>query len=134
MADTEPPSEEPSQPAPLLYVPVRSTGTAMLSLRLGRLAGDTRRTGIAFTSSRRLRLACDPGQEWVRLTTSALRALLRPLGIDRIQLDPVLLAARVPDVPAIPLGTGIRRPGYDAHDALRSERVDAEPARARQLP
>jgi hypothetical protein len=51
------------------------------------------RTGVAFTTARALTEACRPGQPWIRLSEPALRALLTPLGITRIQLDPVLITA-----------------------------------------
>jgi hypothetical protein len=99
MAETEPSSDEPPQPGHLLFVPVRSTANGMVSVRLGRLGGDTQRAGIAFTSLELLRQATNPEHPWIRLTTSALRALLRPMGVDRIQVDPMLVAPSLPDAP-----------------------------------
>ena len=75
------------------FVPVRSTGAAA-ALQTGRLP-DGRRVGIAFTTLVQLRAATGPRQEWMRLTESALREMLAPLGVTRIQLDPVLVG---PDV------------------------------------
>src|SRR5262249_36343973 len=83
-----------------LFVPVRYTESGALVLRLGRLGGESLRVGIAFSSERRLVQASSPGQQWVRLTAPALRAMLRPLGVDRIQLDPGLVVPALPDAPA----------------------------------
>lgn len=71
----------------LLRVPVRSTAGGMLSVRTGRLEGGGR-VGLAFTSEERLVRALGEGQRSIRLHVSALRALLRPLGVTRIQVDP----------------------------------------------
>ncbi|MFI7062572.1 SAV_915 family protein [Kribbella sp. NPDC050124] len=75
------------------FVPVRSTdGIAVL--QTGRLP-DGPRVGIAFTTLALLRAATGPRQEFVRQSEEALRDLLAPRGITRIQLDPVLVG---PDV------------------------------------
>ena len=63
-------------------------------MQTGRLP-DGRRVGIAFTTLGQLRAATGSRQEWMRLTESALREMLAPLGVTRIQLDPVLVG---PDV------------------------------------
>lgn len=59
-------------------------------MRTGRLP-DGRRVGIAFSTSAGLRIACG-ASEWMRSSEEALRELLEPLGIMRIQLDPALVA------------------------------------------
>ncbi|WP_328522303.1 SAV_915 family protein [Kribbella sp. NBC_00359] len=79
------------------FVPVHSTGAAA-ALQTGRLP-DGRRVGIAFTTLAKLRAATGPRQEWMRLTEAALRETLAPLGVTRIQLDPVLVG---PDVSSRP--------------------------------
>ncbi|HEY1174707.1 MAG TPA: SAV_915 family protein, partial [Phytomonospora sp.] len=66
-------------------------------VRTGRLpAGD--RVGLAFTRLDRLAAAMGDAQRWTRLSESALRAMLAPLGLARIQVDPVAVA---PDI-AVP--------------------------------
>ncbi|MGZ0147265.1 SAV_915 family protein [Kribbella sp. WER1] len=71
------------------FVPVRcADGVAVV--QTGR-SPDGRRVGIAFTTSADLRAACGAA-EWMRLSEPALRDLLEPLGITRIQLDPALVA------------------------------------------
>jgi hypothetical protein len=74
----------------LMVVPVRA-GSGMVSLRCGRLPSGER-VGIAFTTEERLAETMGTGQEWIRLHERALRAMLRPLGVTRIQLDPRVLA------------------------------------------
>jgi hypothetical protein len=76
---------EPSED--LLRVPVRTTAGGTLSVRTGRLEGGDR-VGLAFTSAERLVRAFGAGQPSIRLHVSALRAMLRPLGVTRIQVDP----------------------------------------------
>jgi hypothetical protein len=63
----------------------------MVSLRCGRLPTGER-VGIAFTTEERLTETMGPGQEWIHLHERALRAMLRPLGVTRIQMDPNVLA------------------------------------------
>jgi hypothetical protein len=62
-------------------------------VQTGRLP-DGRRVGIAFSTLAGLRTASGV-QEWMRLSEDALRDLLEPLGITRIQLDPALVAVPV---------------------------------------
>ena len=73
------------------FVPVHSVGD-IAAPQTGRMP-DGRRVGIAFTTLANLRAASGPGQEWMRLTEEALRETLAPLGVTRIQLDPVLVGA-----------------------------------------
>ncbi|MEU6203795.1 SAV_915 family protein [Micromonospora musae] len=81
-------------------VPVRTTpGRQALAVRTGRLP-QGQRVGLAFTDPERLARAMGADQEWTRLCESALRSMLRPLGIDRIQVDPLLVAPPVrPEAP-----------------------------------
>ena len=75
------------------FIPVRSTdGVAVL--QTGRLP-DGPKVGIAFTTLALLRAATGPRQQWLRLSEDALRELLSPLGVTRIQLDPVLVGPEV---------------------------------------
>ncbi len=77
-----------------LFVPVRRSSLGTLTPLTARLPQGPR-VGIAFTSLEDLQAATRPGQDWIRLAQPALRALLRPLGIERIQVDAVLIAADV---------------------------------------
>ncbi len=72
---------------------MRSTDD-VAALQTGRLP-DGPSVGIAFTTLALLRAATGPRQQWIRVSEDALRELLAPLGITRIQLDPVLVG---PDV------------------------------------
>lgn len=82
-----------------MIVPVR-TVSGMVSLRCGRLpAGE--RAGIAFTTEALLVAAMGAGQPWIQVSERALREMLEPLGITRIQVDPGMIAASLPvSVPA----------------------------------
>ncbi|WP_446216101.1 SAV_915 family protein [Micromonospora sp. IBHARD004] len=76
-------------------VPVRTVpGRQLLTVRTGRLP-QGQRVGLAFTTPDKLANAMGADQPWTRLCESALRAMLAPLGIDRIQVDPLLVAPRV---------------------------------------
>ncbi|MBC6457710.1 SAV_915 family protein [Actinomadura sp. HBU206391] len=83
----------------VLVVPVRSASGGTLAVRTARLAGEGR-VGIAFTSVSQLRLVLGGDQEWVRLHETALRLLLKPLGVAKIQVDPALMLPRIPADPA----------------------------------
>jgi hypothetical protein len=71
----------------LMIVPVRTTAAGMVSVRTGRLE-DGGRVGIAFTTEGRLIRALGARQPSMRLHVKALRGILRPLGVTRIQVDP----------------------------------------------
>jgi hypothetical protein len=77
----------------LLVVPVHA-GPGMASLRCGRLPGGER-VGIAFTSRGRLAEVMAAGP-WIRLSAAAMRDMLAPLGVTRIQVDPGVIAAGRP--------------------------------------
>jgi hypothetical protein len=62
-------------------------------VQTGRLP-DGARVGIAFSTLAELRAASGV-PEWMRMSEPALRDLLAPLGISRIQLDPTLVALPV---------------------------------------
>lgn len=77
-----------------LFVPVRSAGpspSSCAAVRTARLP-DGVRVGLAFTTAEALAAAMGHGQPSVRLSLAAVRALLAPLGVARIQVDPVLVA------------------------------------------
>jgi hypothetical protein len=78
----------------LLVVPVH-TGSGMVSLRCGRLPGGER-VGIAFTTQASLARAMGAGQPWIHMSAEAMRDMLAPLGVTRIQVDPGVIAAGRP--------------------------------------
>jgi hypothetical protein len=83
----------------LLVVPVRIR-SGMAAIRCGRLPTG-QPVGVAFTSEGRLASVMGAGQPWIRLTESAMKEMLEPLGVTRIQVDPGLIAALYPSsVPA----------------------------------
>ncbi|MEU7608323.1 SAV_915 family protein [Micromonospora sp. NPDC049204] len=79
--------------APIIYaVPVRDLpGRLVRTVRTGR-SPQGQRLGIAFTRPELLAAAMGVDQHWEELCESALRGMLRPLGIDVIQVDPLLVA------------------------------------------
>ncbi|GGO04351.1 SAV_915 family protein [Micromonospora parathelypteridis] len=79
--------------APIIYaVPVRDLpGRLVRTVRTGR-SPQGQRVGIAFTRPELLIAAMGTDQPWEELCESALRGMLRPLGIDVIQVDPLLVA------------------------------------------
>ncbi|GAB4105415.1 hypothetical protein GCM10028790_44340 [Micromonospora taraxaci] len=78
---------------PIIYaVPVRDLpGRMVRTVRTGR-SPQGQRVGIAFTRPELLVTAMGTDQPWEELCESALRGMLRPLGIDVIQVDPLLVA------------------------------------------
>ncbi|ASU83650.1 hypothetical protein CDO52_13385 [Nocardiopsis gilva YIM 90087] len=98
----EPDEESPSQPGgpdaatTTVCVPVRVTN-GVDCVRLARL-GNGERVALEFSSPERLHAAMGPRQQWIRMAEPALRALVRPLGVTRIQSDPSVVAtpARAP--------------------------------------
>lgn len=76
--------------AHICFVPVRSVAGSALVVQTGRLPRG-QRVGIAFTAPDRLAKAMGRHQLWTQLSVSALRAMLAPLGITSIQLDPILV-------------------------------------------
>jgi hypothetical protein len=78
----------------LLVVPVH-TGSGMVSFRCGRLPGGER-VGIAFTTQASLDRVMGTGQPWIYISAEAMRDMLAPLGVTRIQVDPGVIAAGRP--------------------------------------
>jgi hypothetical protein len=78
----------------LMVVPVH-TGSGMVSLRCGRLPSGER-VGIAFTAEASLARAMGTGQPWIQMSAEAMRDMLAPLGVTRIQVDPGVIAAGRP--------------------------------------
>jgi len=74
-----------------LIVPVRECAGGVVSVRTAR-ADSGERVGLAFTSEARLRAALGDGQRWIAMAEPALRSMLRPLAVTRIQTDPVLVS------------------------------------------
>ncbi|MBG6068230.1 SAV_915 family protein [Micromonospora ureilytica] len=89
--------------APIIFaVPVRDLpGRLVRTVRTGR-SPQGQRVGIAFTRPELLVAAMGADQQWVELCESALRGMLRPLGIDRIQVDPLLVAPPLDRVDPMP--------------------------------
>jgi hypothetical protein len=82
-----------------LVVPVH-TCSGMVSLRCGRLPSGER-VGIAFTAEASLTRVMGAGQPWIHMSAEAMRDMLAPLGVTRIQVDPgVITAGRPVSVPA----------------------------------
>ncbi|MET8084131.1 SAV_915 family protein [Micromonospora sp. NPDC005237] len=79
--------------APIIFaVPVHDLpGRLVRTVRTGR-SPQGQRVGIAFTRPELLVAAMGADQPWEELCEPALRGMLRPLGIDRIQVDPLLVA------------------------------------------
>jgi hypothetical protein len=77
-----------------MVVPVR-TGSGRVCLRCGRLPTGER-VGIAFTTEARLAGVMGADQDWMHLTGQAMKVLLAPLGVNRIQVDPALVEASLP--------------------------------------
>jgi hypothetical protein len=76
-----------------LVVPVRRSPLGTLTPMTARRREGTP-VGIAFTSIAALE-AVRPGHDWIRIGEGALHALLAPLGIATIQVDPQLILADV---------------------------------------
>jgi hypothetical protein len=76
----------------VLVVPVKSGPNDCMVLRTGRLASGEP-TGLAFTTEGSLVRALGPKQRWTLLSEPALRALLSPLGVDQIRVDPGIAPA-----------------------------------------
>jgi hypothetical protein len=74
-----------------LVVPVHRSPIGTLTPMTARRRCGTR-VGIAFTSIAALE-AVQPGHDWIRLSEGALHALLTPLQIATIQVDPQLIVA-----------------------------------------
>ncbi|MFG3142812.1 SAV_915 family protein [Streptomyces sp. NPDC048211] len=87
-----------------LFVPARP-GPAGYSARLFRtpLGG---RTAVAFTDERRLTRTLGQQQGWIRLSEPAVRALVAPLGIVDLTVDPLLAAPGPGAAPAAGPGDG----------------------------
>ncbi|MFE2016083.1 SAV_915 family protein [Streptomyces sp. NPDC059491] len=84
------PEPEEQLPAGRLCVPVRpGSGGCVTRLFRTPVGG---RTAVAFTAPARLRAVLGAGQPWIVLAEPALRALMEPLGVRTLRIDPVLTA------------------------------------------
>ncbi|MQY10068.1 hypothetical protein SRB5_01720 [Streptomyces sp. RB5] len=90
-----------------LFVPVRVTAAGTHAVHTARTRDDRRRVGLAFTTADRLHAALGADRRWTRLSWPALRALLRPLGIGEVVLDPLYVGPDLPD--AGPVLAGVRQ-------------------------
>jgi hypothetical protein len=104
-----------------LFVPVKSTGlTGVITVCTARLPDGTR-VGLAFTTPERLAGAMGTAQLSTHLCEDALRGLLLPLGIERIQLDAELVAPAVTQMrnfaarPAAPRPASVRPASVRQH-------------------
>ncbi|MFC3504020.1 SAV_915 family protein [Micromonospora krabiensis] len=110
-------------------VPVRTVpGRQALAVRTARLP-QGERVGLAFSSPERLASAMGADQPWTPLCESALRSMLKPLGIDRIQLDPLLVAPPVARDEAR-LGTAPQRTGPTRATTASRQADQARPVAA----
>ncbi|GGT59465.1 hypothetical protein GCM10010207_68830 [Streptomyces atratus] len=82
-----------------LFVPVRP-GSVGCGARLFRTSLGVR-TAVAFTSERRLTLTLGQRQTWIRLSEPAVRALVAPLGVVGLVVDPLLAAPGPSASPAV---------------------------------
>ena len=69
------------------FVPVRASRAGTLALKTGRLRSGER-VGLAFTSRASLLLTLGPSQESIQLGGQALQAMLLPLGVEQVRIDP----------------------------------------------
>ena len=96
----------------MYLVPVRDSKAGTLALQTGRLISGER-VGLAFTSEASLLMTLGASQRWIWLAPRALRAMLAPLGVIRIRVDPRPIAelrAERPAPPRLPGPVAARRP------------------------
>ncbi|MFJ2055833.1 SAV_915 family protein [Streptomyces sp. NPDC087908] len=85
---------EPGEPFPAgrLCVPVRPGAHGCVTRLFRTPVGG--RTAVAFTDPARLRAVLGADQPWIRLAEPALRALVAPLDVRDLRIDPLLTAPR----------------------------------------
>ncbi|MFF2898844.1 SAV_915 family protein [Streptomyces sp. NPDC057966] len=110
--DEDPDPLRPSRTGALL-VPVRP-GPGGYCARLFRTPLGVR-TAVAFTHERQLALTLGQRQPWIRLSEPAVRALVAPLGIVGLVVDP-LLAVPGPDATAPVVSPARRAAPAPQHD------------------
>ncbi|MDF9714826.1 hypothetical protein INN71_01440 [Nocardioides sp. ChNu-153] len=72
-------------------VPVRTTRCGALVLRTARVDG-VGRVGLAFSGRRALEAAMGTATPAVEMSLGALQAMLLPLGVEEVEVDPCLVA------------------------------------------
>ncbi|MFB7592480.1 SAV_915 family protein [Streptomyces sp. NPDC056169] len=87
--DAEPFKRPPA--AGRLCVPVRPSAGGWAT-RLFRTPVGGGRTAVAFTDPARLRAVLGAAQPWIPLAEPALRALVEPLGVSELRIDPAFTA------------------------------------------
>lgn len=104
-------------------IPVRDNRCGF-TLRLFR-DRDGSRCAVAFTTPEGLTAVLGVGQRWLPLSEDALRDLLQPLGVQRLTIDPNLVAPPVRSAPrpapqpaAKPAPELLRPPGRQQSGAL----------------
>ncbi|MEU3481459.1 SAV_915 family protein [Streptomyces sp. NPDC033754] len=95
--DAEPVKQ--SQAAGRLCVPVRPSAGGWAT-RLFRTPAGGGRTAVAFTDPARLRAVLGAAQPWIPLAEPALRALVEPLGVHELRIDPAFAAEGHAHAPA----------------------------------
>lgn len=85
----------------LLFVPVRvnTHDGAFTAVRTARPGAGQERVGLAFTAPEPLHTALGNTQPWIRLSLPALTALLKPLGIHHIRINPLYIGPQLPTAP-----------------------------------
>lgn len=103
-ADTEPEADPGPEPGPepgpaaadgrlMLYVPVHTCAGGTVSIQTGRLPSG-QAVGLGFTSPARLAMVFGEWHPWIELHLGALHAMLEPLGITLVRVDPLRPPAR----------------------------------------
>ncbi|MFE1553100.1 SAV_915 family protein [Streptomyces sp. NPDC058718] len=95
--DAEPFKQSPA--AGRLCVPVRPSAGGWAT-RLFRTPAGGGRAAVAFTDPARLRAVLGAAQPWILLAEPALRALVEPLGVHELRIDPAFAAERHAHAPA----------------------------------
>lgn len=78
----------------LLAVPAFLTSADVMAVLTGRTPAG-QRVGIAFTSPENLAYVMGRDQSWIYLSERALRTMLAPLQIQRIQVDPLFIGPEI---------------------------------------
>lgn len=110
-----------------LFVPVCDNACGF-TLRLFRNRDDSR-CAVAFTAPERLTAVLGAGQHWVELAEPALRELVCPLGVQRLVVDPNLIAPPVSPHPR-PVPQPPRPDTRPAAPLVGATRANAVPVRS----
>jgi hypothetical protein len=101
----------------MLYVPVHTCAGSTVSIRTGRLPSG-QAVGLGFTSPARLAMVFGEWHPWIQLHLGALHAMLEPLGITLVRIDPLRPPARRdPAIRRSPGQEGAPRAGVPAPEA-----------------